>query len=232
MLVISNYVENIVHILSKKKKSSIPYSSTIVSIRPDISHVVSVVSRYLSYPGKSHWEAAKWILTYLRGIAKLCLCFGDSKPILKGSSNVNMVGDLDERRSTYLHLQRELHHGIISCKSVLSTIEAEIYITIIEAGQEMLLMIKFVSELGLNQLELILSFVTVIECHRFKQELDVPFSHKHIDVRYHWLRSKIEDQLVQLNKIHTYENVVDLVTKAVSKEKLELCVKLVGLITN
>ena len=90
----------------------------------------------------------------------------------------------------------------------------------------------FVSELGLNQLELILSFVTVIECHRFKQELDVPFSHKHIDVRYHWLRSKIEDQLVQLNKIHTYENVVDLVTKAVSKEKLALCVKLVGLITN
>ena len=169
----------------------------------------------------------KWLI----GTSKLCLCFGDSKPILKGSSNVNMVGDLDERRSTYLHLQRELHHGIISCKSVLSTIEAEIYITIIEAGQEMLLMIKFVSELGLNQLAYAF-FSDSQSASDLSKNSTYHSRNKHIDVRYHWLRSTIEDQLVQLNKIHTYENVVDLVTKAVSKEKLALCVKLVGLITN
>ena len=55
---------------------------------------------------------------------------------------------------------------------------------------------------------------------------------KHIDVRYHWLRSAIEDQLLQLTKIHTDKNVADMLTKVVSKEKLELCVKLVGMNTN
>ena len=55
---------------------------------------------------------------------------------------------------------------------------------------------------------------------------------KHIDVRYHWLRSTIEDQLLELKKIHTRENVAHMLTKVVSKEKLELCVKLVGMNTN
>nr|GEZ52046.1 retrovirus-related Pol polyprotein from transposon TNT 1-94 [Tanacetum cinerariifolium] len=42
----------------------------MVCTRPDIAYAVSVVSRYLANPGKSHWEAVKWILKYLRGNAK------------------------------------------------------------------------------------------------------------------------------------------------------------------
>ena len=51
---------------------------------------------------------------------------------------------------------------------------------------------------------------------------------------YHWLCSTLafEDQLVQLKKIHTDENVADMLRKEVSKEKIELFVKLVGLNTN
>jgi ATP-binding cassette subfamily B (MDR/TAP) protein 1 len=47
----------------------VPYASTIGSLmytmictRPDISHAVGVVSKYMSNPGKQHWEAVKWIL--------------------------------------------------------------------------------------------------------------------------------------------------------------------------
>ena len=36
---------------------------TMVCTRPDISHVVSIVSRYMHDPDKSHWQAVKWILT-------------------------------------------------------------------------------------------------------------------------------------------------------------------------
>ena len=46
--------------------SKIPYSSAVGSImyamvctRPDIAHAVSVVSRYMSNPGKEHWEGVK-----------------------------------------------------------------------------------------------------------------------------------------------------------------------------
>ena len=51
---------------------------------PDISHAVGVVSKFLANPGKTHWEAVKWIFRYLRGTSKVCLSFGGSKPFLEG----------------------------------------------------------------------------------------------------------------------------------------------------
>ena len=46
--------------------SKVPYASAIGSLmyvmvctRPDIAHVVGVVSRFMSRPGKQHWEAVK-----------------------------------------------------------------------------------------------------------------------------------------------------------------------------
>jgi len=68
-----------------KYMSKVPYSSTfgilmyvMVCTRPDIAHAVGVVSRYMKNTGKEHWEAVKWILSYLRGIATHALCFGGS----------------------------------------------------------------------------------------------------------------------------------------------------------
>lgn len=65
--------------------SKVPYASTVgrlmyamVCTRPDISHVVGVVSRYMNNPGKEHWMAVKWILRYLRGTTNQALCFGGS----------------------------------------------------------------------------------------------------------------------------------------------------------
>ena len=53
----------------KEYMSHVPYSSAVGSImyamvctRPDISHAISVVSRYMANPSKEHWQAVKWIL--------------------------------------------------------------------------------------------------------------------------------------------------------------------------
>ena len=55
--------------------SKVPYSSTIGSLmyamvctRPDIAHVVGVVSRYMNNLAKENWMSIKWILRYLSGI--------------------------------------------------------------------------------------------------------------------------------------------------------------------
>jgi hypothetical protein len=68
--------------------------------RPDIAHAVGVVSRYMNNLGKEHWEAVKWILKYLRGIANHVLCFGGSETVLQGYVDSDMAGDKDSRRST------------------------------------------------------------------------------------------------------------------------------------
>jgi hypothetical protein len=38
----------------------------LVNTRPDIAHVVGVVSRHMEAPGKEHWAAVKQILRYIR----------------------------------------------------------------------------------------------------------------------------------------------------------------------
>ena len=86
--------------------SRIPYSSAVGSLmyamvcsRPDLSHALSVVSRFMANPGKEHWKAVQWIFRYLRGTSSACLQFETSRDGLVGYVNSDFAGDLDKRRS-------------------------------------------------------------------------------------------------------------------------------------
>ncbi|XP_070014446.1 secreted RxLR effector protein 161-like [Nicotiana sylvestris] len=53
--------------------SRVPYANVVGSLmyvmictRPDISHAIRVVSRYMHDLGKEHWQAVKGILRYIR----------------------------------------------------------------------------------------------------------------------------------------------------------------------
>jgi hypothetical protein len=52
---------------------------------------------------------------------------------------------------------------------------------------------------------------------------------KHIDLRYHFIRSLIEDGVLKLVKITGSKNPADMLTKPVTTEKLELCATSMGL---
>jgi hypothetical protein len=43
---------------------------------------------------------------------------------------------------------------------------------------------------------------------------------KHIQLRYHFIRSVLEDGHLKLEKIHTSQNPADMLTKGVTREKL------------
>lgn len=75
----------------REDMTEVPYSFPIWSLmyamvcaRPDIALTVGVVSRFLSIPGRKHWETVKWIFRYLKGTSNLCLSFGGTKPVLEG----------------------------------------------------------------------------------------------------------------------------------------------------
>lgn len=58
----------------KAYMEKIPYANavesliyTIVCMRSDIAYAIGLVSRQMSNPEKSHWEAVKYILRYLKG---------------------------------------------------------------------------------------------------------------------------------------------------------------------
>ena len=41
----------------------------------------------------------KWILRYLRGTSKVCLCFGSGEPMLDGYTDSDMASDVDSKKS-------------------------------------------------------------------------------------------------------------------------------------
>jgi hypothetical protein len=60
----------------------VPYASvvvslmhTMVSIWPEISHAVGVLSRYMSTPGKDHWTTFKRVSRHLCGTKDYAICY-------------------------------------------------------------------------------------------------------------------------------------------------------------
>ena len=46
---------------------------------------------------------------------------------------------------------------------------------------------------------------------------------KHIQLKYHFIQSVLEDGQLKLEKIHTSQNPSDMLTKVVTREKLRFC---------
>jgi hypothetical protein len=151
----------------KEYMETMPYSSAVGSLmyamvctRPDIAQAMGVVSRYMSNPGKIHWQIVKWILRYLKGTSNHVLRFRGEDAQLHGYGDSDMAGDLDRRRSTTGYVFT-LAGATISWISrlqkvvALSTTEEE-YIAMTEATKEMIWLQRLLSELGNRQKEFIL----------------------------------------------------------------------------
>lgn len=52
---------------------------------------------------------------------------------------------------------------------------------------------------------------------------------EHIDIKYHFIRSLLEEGSYKMDKIRTDENPADMVSKSFTTEKLEICSTSLGL---
>ncbi|KAL0462187.1 UNVERIFIED_CONTAM: putative mitochondrial protein [Sesamum latifolium] len=98
---------------------------------PDISFAIGVMSRYMQNPKKSHLEAVRRILRYVKSILDYGIMFKkDEDCKLVGYCDADYAGDHDTRRSTTSYVFM-LGSGAVSWCSKrqptvsLSTIEAE-----------------------------------------------------------------------------------------------------------
>ena len=67
------------------------------------------------------------------------------------------------------------------------------------------------------------SAISLANCDGFRQRT------KHIDIRHHYLREKVENSTVVVKYIPTNEMAADNLTKAVAKDKHNFCSKEMGL---
>ncbi|KAH9705116.1 hypothetical protein KPL70_011757 [Citrus sinensis] len=212
----------------KVEMSTIPYSSAVgclmyamILTRPNFSHAVSVVSKYMANPGKEHWRAIKWILRYLSGTADYDLIYGTKRGTevdVEGYVDADYAGDLDKRRSLtgYLFtLSSCTINWKASLQSVvaLSIIEAE-YTAAAEAFKEAIWLRGMVTELGYEQKQVAVHCDSQSAICLSKNQMHHEKT-KHIDIKLHFVRLEVSRGVVKLLKIHTDENIADMLIKAV-----------------
>ncbi|KAM7464831.1 hypothetical protein LguiB_012393 [Lonicera macranthoides] len=202
-----------------EKMKAVPYASAVGSLMPDLAHAVGMVSRYMSNPGKEHWNAVKWVLRYLQGTKSLGIVFErkDGADSVAGFVDSDYAGDLDKRRSTTGYVFT-LASGPVSWRSMLqatsalSTTEAE-YMALTEASKEASILLRCDSQSAL--------YLAKNQVYHART--------KHIDVRYHRVRDWVNSGEVVLEKVNTDENAADMLTKPVTAEKFRHCLKLLNL---
>ncbi|XP_073422172.1 uncharacterized protein [Dendrobates tinctorius] len=132
------------------------YLATVT--RTDIAVAVGILSRKVSKPNKTDWNAVKRVIRYLKGTSndKLKLPTSD-KCIVTGYVDADVAGDPTDRKSTigYLFFLSGRPTSWTSKKQsivMLSSTEAE-YVAAAHASQEVLWLRQLLTDLGQTQLE-------------------------------------------------------------------------------
>nr|GEU91101.1 retrovirus-related Pol polyprotein from transposon TNT 1-94 [Tanacetum cinerariifolium] len=194
----------------KMEMSRVPYASAVGSLmlvmictRPDIAHAVGVVSRYMAKPGRGHWKAVKRILRYFKGTSDVALCFGDSDLIVTG------YVDSD--------------YAVVA----MSTTKAE-YVAAAQASKEAVWLKMLLEELGYKQEKTTL-FCDNQSALYLTRNPTFHSKTKHIRVQYHFVREKLKEKTVDMQKTHTDDNVADYLTKGINGDKFKWCRSSCGL---
>jgi hypothetical protein len=200
--------------------------------RPDIAYAVGLLCRFMSKPGKEHWNAAISVVKYLSGTKTLGLCYKKGAFTLTGYCDSDLGGAIPERKSTsgYAFL---LGGACVSWSSrlqsvvALSTAEAE-YMAAAMATKEALWLRMMMSDFGMNvstvkllcDNQAAIAIATNPICSQRA---------KHIDLQYHFIRDRIARKEINLSYVHTSANVADVLTKPLTHDLLCNCTTGLGM---
>ncbi|GKC48919.1 putative ribonuclease H-like domain-containing protein [Tanacetum coccineum] len=198
----------------------------LTTSRPDIMFAVCACSRFQVTPKTSHLSVVKRIFRYLKGKPKLGLWYPRVSSFdLEAYSDSDYARANLDRKSTTGGCQF-LGRRLISwqCKKqtimATSTTEAE-YVAAANCCGQVLWIQNQMLDYGFNFMNTKIyidneSTICIVKNPVFHSKT------KHIAIRHHFIRDAYEKKLIQVLKIHTDDNVADLLTKAfdVSRESL------------
>lgn len=205
-----------------------------VLTRPDIAYAISFLSQFNNCYTEEHWKCAKRVLRYLQNTKAHSLIFSrdSDNSHVEGYVDADWASDKNDRKS-YTGYVFKLSGSAVSWKSVkqksvaLSSTEAE-YMALSEATKEAIYLRSLLSEL-IGKLECIVIF----NDNQSAQKLSTnPVFHersKHIDVRYHFIREAISENLIDIKYMQTDEMIADVLTKGLQNVKHNKFVRNMGL---
>ncbi|GKA76466.1 putative ribonuclease H-like domain-containing protein [Tanacetum coccineum] len=162
----------------------------LTAFRPDIMFAVCACSRFQVTPKTSHLNAVKRIFMYLKGKLKLGLWY-------PRESSFDLEAYMTCKKQTIV---------------ATSTTEAENVAAANCCGQVLWIQNQLL-DYGFNFMNTKIyidneSTICIVKNPVFHSKT------KHIEIRHHFIRDAYEKNLIQVLKIHTNDNVADLLTKA------------------
>ena len=206
------------------------YASTVC--RYDISHIVSILTRFFHKPEERHMRAAKRVLRYLKGTSKFGITYNNTDGI-QAFTDLDWGNSLEDRRSISGYLIK-LGGGAISWslkKQVtvaLSSTEAE-YLGMTEIVKEIMWLIQVLDK---TDVEVELPLIVYADNQSAIALGKHPVLHgrtKHIDIRHHFIREKESAGLVKFVYISTRKMEADLLTKTLSSATFKSLRDMTGL---
>ena len=197
--------------------------------RPDITYAVNNAAKFCENPRNIHWTVTvKRILRYLKGTSNFGLIYqrqsGNTR--LTGFCDADYGGDIDTRRSRSGYFFK-LGASLIAWSSqgqkctAQSTTEAE-YIAACMATKEAIWLRRLLSSIGFTQTAPTPLFrdnqsaIRLVKNHEYHKRT------KHIDIQYHFIREKFEQGEIDISYIPTTQQLADIMTKALSRDKFEM----------
>lgn len=197
--------------------------------RPDICFVVNKLSQHFADPTDEHWVTVKHVLRYLRGTADKQLCFTKSQGSLgiQAYSDADWAADVSDRRSTTGYcVSMSKGSSLVSWKTkkqptvALSTCEAE-YMALALTIQECIHLEQLLGGMDSYVYEKTVVYednqgtIALVRNPVCRQRF------KHVDIKYHFIRSTIREDKMSLVYCPTDNMVADVMTKPASKLKLK-----------
>ncbi|GJV38484.1 putative reverse transcriptase, RNA-dependent DNA polymerase [Tanacetum coccineum] len=206
----------------------------LTSLRPDIMFAVCACARFQVNPKSSHLHAVKRIFRYLKGQPKLGLWYPKDSPFdLVAYTDSDYAGASLDRKSTIGGCQF-LGCRLISwqCKKqtvVANSITEAEYIAASNCCGQVLWIQNQLLDYGYNFMQTKIhidneSTICIVKNPVFHSKT------KHIEIRHHFIRDSNEKKLIQMIKIHTDQNVADLLTKAFDVSRFQYLIASIGML--
>ena len=226
----------------KEELAKYPYRSLVgcllylsIASRPDITYAVQQLSQFLDSYSYAHWNAAIRIVRYLKGTRELKLVLGGTNPIsLVGFTDSDWANCLDTRRSVGGY-SFTLGSGIISWNTrkqktvASSSCEAE-YTAAFECGKEAIWLRMLLSGIGFPPAASTLILCDNNAAINLSEDPSLHQRVKHVDIKFHFLRERVNSGDLKLSYINTHDNLADIFTKALDTTKFERLRRFLGLL--
>ncbi|GKC42301.1 hypothetical protein Tco_1060023, partial [Tanacetum coccineum] len=195
---------------------------------PDLTFVVCMCARYQAKPIEKHLHVVKRIFKYLRGTVNRGLWYlKDSSIALTAYADADHAGCQDTRRSTSGCMQllgeRLVSWSLKRQKSVaISSTKAE-YIALSGCCAQVFWMRSQLTDYGLGFNKILMycdnKSAIALCCNNVQHSRS-----KHIDIRFHFIKEQVENELVEFYFVNTGYQLVDIFTKALSIERIEFLI--------